>query len=102
MGVTIAPIPAKFQTSLGSLETDGVVIDPPPTGSSDLSIEKTHIPSQAIPGETVHVHRDGLKCGDLGVERRGDRDRDAAAGPDSYGALRHRLDLHSPSELHSK
>ena len=47
------PIPAKFQTSLGSLETDGVVIDPPPTGSSDLSIAKTHIPSQAIPGETV-------------------------------------------------
>ena len=52
-GVTIVPIPAKFQTSLGSLETDGVVIDPPPTGSSDLSIAKTHIPSQAIPGETV-------------------------------------------------
>ena len=52
-GVTIVPIPAKFQTALGSLETDGVVIDPPPTGASDLSIAKTHIPSQAIPGETV-------------------------------------------------
>ena len=52
-GVTIVPIPAKFQTSLGSLETDGVVIDPPPTGASDLTIAKTHTPGIAIPGETV-------------------------------------------------
>ena len=52
-GVTIAPIPAKFQTGLGSLETDGVVIDPPPPGASDLTITKTHSPSIAIPGETV-------------------------------------------------
>ena len=52
-GVTIIPIPAKFQTSLGSLETDGVVIDQPQVGASDLIIEKTHSPSIAIPGETV-------------------------------------------------
>jgi len=52
-GVTITPIPAKFQTSLGSLETDGVVIDPPPLGASDLTITKTHTPSIAIPGEIV-------------------------------------------------
>ena len=52
-GVTITPIPAKFQTSLGSLETDGVVIDPPPAGASDLTIAKTHSPSIAIPGGTV-------------------------------------------------
>ena len=52
-GVTIVPIPAKFQTSLGSLETDGVVIDPPPSGASDLTIAKTHSPGIAIPGETV-------------------------------------------------
>src|SRR4030095_14402178 len=36
-GVTIVPIPAKFQTSLGSLETDGVVIDQPQVGASDLN-----------------------------------------------------------------
>ena len=52
-GVTIIPIPAKFQTSLGSLETDGVVIDPPPSGASDLTITKTHNPDIAIPGGTV-------------------------------------------------
>jgi uncharacterized repeat protein (TIGR01451 family) len=52
-GVTIVPIPAKFQTSLGSLETDGVVIDPPPSGASDLTITKTHTPAIAIPGGTV-------------------------------------------------
>ncbi len=52
-GVTITPIPAKFQTSLGSLETDGVVIDPPPSGASDLTITKTHNPDIAIPGGTV-------------------------------------------------
>ena len=52
-GVTIMPIPAKFQTSLGSLETDGVVIDPPPSGASDLTITKTHNPDIAIPGGTV-------------------------------------------------
>lgn len=52
-GVTVTPIPAKFQTSLGSLETDGVVIDPPPLGASDLTISKTHTPSIAIPGEIV-------------------------------------------------
>ena len=50
-----------------------------------------------------HVHRDGLKRRELAVERRGDRDRDAAAGPDDYGALWHRLDLHSRNgDLHSK
>ena len=52
-GVTIMPIPAKFQTALGSLETDGVVIDPPPSGASDLTISKTHNPDIAIPGGTV-------------------------------------------------
>ena len=52
-GVTIIPIPAKFQTALGSLETDGVVIDPPPSGASDLTIAKTHNPDIAIPGGTV-------------------------------------------------
>ena len=52
-GVTIIPIPAKFQTALGSLETDGVVIDPPPSGASDLTISKTHNPDIAIPGGTV-------------------------------------------------
>jgi uncharacterized repeat protein (TIGR01451 family) len=52
-GVTITPIPAKFQTGLGSLETDGVVVDPPPSGASDLTIAKTHTPSVAIPGQTV-------------------------------------------------
>jgi uncharacterized repeat protein (TIGR01451 family) len=52
-GVTIAPIPAKFQTALGSLETDGVVINPPPSGASDLTITKTHNPDIAIPGGTV-------------------------------------------------
>jgi len=52
-GVTITPIPAKFQTALGSLETDGVVVDPPATGASDLTIAKTHVPSIAIPGGTV-------------------------------------------------
>ena len=53
-GVTITPIPAKFQTSLGSLETDGVVIsNPPPTGASDLTITKTHSPSSASPGQTI-------------------------------------------------
>ncbi len=52
-GLTITPIPAKFQTGLGSLETDGVVIDPPPTGASDLTIAKMHSPSVAIPGGTV-------------------------------------------------
>ncbi len=48
-GVTIAPIPAKFQTSLGSLETDGVVINPPPSGASDLTIAKTHSPTSPSP-----------------------------------------------------
>ena len=52
-GVTIVPIPAKFQTSVGSLETDGVVIDQPQVGASDLTISKTHSPSIAVPGETV-------------------------------------------------
>jgi uncharacterized repeat protein (TIGR01451 family) len=53
-GVTIAPIPAKFQTSGGSLETDGVVIDPPPAGASDLTITKTHTPSiAAVPGTVI-------------------------------------------------
>ena len=52
-GVTITPIPAKFQTSLGSLETDGVVIDQPQVGASDLTIAKMHPPVIAIPGETV-------------------------------------------------
>ena len=52
-GATIIPIPAKFQTALGSLETDGVVIDPPPSGAPDLAISKTHIPDVAIPGGTV-------------------------------------------------
>ena len=52
-GVTIIPIPAKFQTALGSLETDGVVIDPPPSGATDLTIAKTHNPDVAIPGGTV-------------------------------------------------
>ena len=52
-GVTVTPIPAKFQTSLGSLETDGVVIYPPPSGASDLTIAKDHNPGIAIPGDTV-------------------------------------------------
>ena len=52
-GVSIVPIPAKFQTSLGSLETDGVVIDPPPSGASDLTVTKSHVPDIAIPGGTV-------------------------------------------------
>ena len=52
-GVTITPIPAKFQTSLGSLETDGVVINPPPAGPSDLTIAKVHTPNIADPGGTV-------------------------------------------------
>jgi uncharacterized repeat protein (TIGR01451 family) len=52
-GVTIAPIPAKFQTAAGSFETDGVVIDPPQPGPGNLSITKTHSPSIAIPGEMV-------------------------------------------------
>ena len=102
-GVTIVPIPAKFQTALGSLETDGVVIDPPPTGASDLNIAKSHSPSHRHPRGDSHVHRDGLKRRELAVERRGDRHRNAAGGPDDYGALWHRLDLHSPNrDLHSK
>jgi uncharacterized repeat protein (TIGR01451 family) len=52
-GLTITPIPAKFQTSLGSLETDGVVIEPTPSGGSDLTITKTHPSGVAIPGGTV-------------------------------------------------
>jgi uncharacterized repeat protein (TIGR01451 family) len=52
-GVSIVPIPAKFQTSLGSLETDGIVVDPPPTGASDLTIAKMHTPAIAIPGGAV-------------------------------------------------
>ena len=52
-GVSITPIPAKFQTSLGSLETDGVVINAPPAGASDLTITKVHTPNIAIPGGTV-------------------------------------------------
>jgi len=52
-GVTIVPIPAKFQTSLGSLETDGVVIDETLAGASDLTISKTHSPSIGVPGQTV-------------------------------------------------
>ena len=52
-GVTITPIPAKFQTALGSLETDAVVITPPPSGAFDLAIAKTHSPAIAIPGGTV-------------------------------------------------
>jgi len=51
-GATITPIPAKFQTSLGSLETDGVVIDQPQVGASDLIIAKEH-PGIAVPGQTV-------------------------------------------------
>jgi uncharacterized repeat protein (TIGR01451 family) len=51
-GATITPIPAKFQTSLGSLETDGVVIDQPQVGASDLTIAKDH-PGIAVPGQTV-------------------------------------------------
>ena len=93
-GVTIIPIPAKFQTALGSLETDGVVIDPPPSGASDLTITKTHNPDVAIPGGTVTYTVTVSKCRDWAVERRGDRDRDAAARPDGHGALRHRLGLH--------
>ena len=102
-GVTIMPIPAKFQTSLGSLETDGVVIDQPQVGASDLTIAKTHSPGIAIPGETVTYTVTVSNVGDCAVERHGDRDRDAAAGPDGYGALWHRLDLHSRNtDLHSK
>ena len=102
-GVTITPIPAKFQTSLGSLETDGVVINPPPTGPSDLTIAKVHTPNIAIPGGDSHVHRDGQKRRGRSVERHGDRDRNAAAWPDSHGALWPRVDLHSPNmDLHSK
>jgi uncharacterized repeat protein (TIGR01451 family) len=52
-GVIIAPIPAKFQTALGSFETAGVVIDPPPVGASDLTIAKDHSPGIAVPGQTV-------------------------------------------------
>jgi uncharacterized repeat protein (TIGR01451 family) len=52
-GATITPIPAKFQTSLGSLETDGVVIDQPQVGASDLTIAKDHSPGIAVPGQTV-------------------------------------------------
>ena len=60
-------------------------------------------PEHRHPRGDSHVHRDGLKRRELAVERHGDRDRDAAAGPDGYGALRHRLDLHSRNtDLHSK
>jgi uncharacterized repeat protein (TIGR01451 family) len=52
-GVTIIPIPAKFQTAFGSFETAGVVIDPPPSGASDLTIAKDHSPGIAIPGQSV-------------------------------------------------
>ena len=93
----------EISNRLGSLETDGVVIDPPPSGASDLTITKTHTPSIAIPGETVTYTVTVSNVGSCAVERRGDRDRDAAAGPDGYGALRHRLDLHRRNtDLHSK
>ena len=52
-GATITPLPAKFQTGLGSVETDGVVISPPPAGPSDLTIAKVHTPNIAAPGGTV-------------------------------------------------
>ena len=59
------PIPAKFQTSLGSLETDGVVIDQPQVGASDLTIAKDHSPGIAIPGETVTYTVTVTNVGDL-------------------------------------
>ena len=43
----------NFKPALGSLETDGVVIDPPPSGASDLTIAKTHSPTSPSPEETV-------------------------------------------------
>jgi uncharacterized repeat protein (TIGR01451 family) len=53
-GVSITPIPAKFQTSIGSLETDGVVITPPPPPVlTDLTIAKTHGSVVVVPGATV-------------------------------------------------
>jgi len=52
-GVSIVPIPAKFQTSLGSLETDGVVVTPPSGGISDLTIDKFHNVNITVPGQTV-------------------------------------------------
>ena len=60
-------------------------------------------PEHRPPRADRHVHRDGHKRRELAVERHGDRDRDAAGGPDDYGALRHRLDLHRRhTDLHSK
>ena len=81
-GVTIAPIPAKFQTSIGSLETDGVVIDPPPVGCERPHHCEDAQPEHRRPRGDRYVHRDGLKRRELAVERPGDRDRDAAGGPD--------------------
>ena len=64
-GVTIAPIPAKFQTSLGSLETDGVVIDPPPVGCERPHHYEDAQPEHRRPRGDRHVHRDGLKRREL-------------------------------------
>jgi uncharacterized repeat protein (TIGR01451 family) len=53
-GVTFVPIPAKFQTAQGSVETDGFIIDPPPTGASDLAIVKRDNGAGAVvPGQTI-------------------------------------------------
>jgi uncharacterized repeat protein (TIGR01451 family) len=64
-GVTIIPIPAKFQTGFGSFETAGVVIDQPQVGASDLTIAKMHPPGVAIPGETVTYTVTVTNVGDL-------------------------------------
>ena len=53
-----------------------------------------HSPSSAVPGQTITYTVTVRKRRGLAVERHGDRDRDAADGPDDYGALWLRLDLH--------
>ena len=61
------------------------ITTPGPVIGSDLIIRKFHSPSTA-PRADDHIHRDGRKRWDLAVERYGDRDRDAAGGPDDYSA----------------
>ena len=99
----VAGVSSTFDpNTTNNTATDPTIIAVPAPGM-DLTITKTHSPMICRTRTNVHVLRDRVERRDLGVERRGDRDRDAAGGGDDYGALWRRLDLHSfDTDLHSK
>ena len=82
--------------------TDPTIITAPVSGS-DLTMTKTHSRSGVVCRGNRHVHRQGDERRQRADERPGDRDGDAAGGPDHYRALWHRLDLHRRNaDVHSR